>query len=55
VAKAVAAADPAAVDLKVKAHSPVTKKDYTMTCVRNSVLTTCTGGNNATVWIRNGG
>lgn len=55
VATAVAAADPAAVDFKVNATSPVTKKDYTMDCVRNSVLITCTGGNNATVWIRNGG
>lgn len=43
------------VEFSVRAHSPVTKKDYTMECVRNDVLTTCTGGNNAVVWIHNGG
>lgn len=53
VAKQVEAADPEAEEFTVKAHSPVTKKDYEMSCVRNSVLTTCTGGNNAVVWIHN--
>ena len=48
-------ADPKAVEFKIRAHSSVTKKDYTMSCVRNSVLTTCKGGNDAVVWIHNGG
>ncbi|HIT75049.1 MAG TPA: hypothetical protein IAA98_05640 [Candidatus Avipropionibacterium avicola] len=55
VAAAVRKADPDAEEFTVDAHSPVTKKDYTMSCVRNSVLITCTGGNNATVWIKVGG
>lgn len=37
----------------VQAYSPVTEQNYTMTCsaVEASIIT-CTGGNNAQVWIR---
>ena len=55
VADAVAGADPDATEFTVHASSPVTGQDYEMACVRNSVLITCTGGVNATVWIKVGG
>ncbi len=35
----------------VKAHSPVTQKDYDMSCTRTT-YTTCTGGDGATVYVR---
>ena len=37
----------------VQAYSPVTEQNYTMTCsaVEASIIT-CTGGNNAQVWMR---
>ncbi|MBE6478017.1 MAG: hypothetical protein E7Z97_08130 [Propionibacteriaceae bacterium] len=36
----------------VEAYSPVTGQDYTMTCASVSGYTTCTGGNDAVVYIR---
>ncbi|RLP08264.1 hypothetical protein [Propionibacterium australiense] len=36
----------------IQAHSPVTGQDYTMTCASISGYTTCSGGNDAVVYIR---
>ena len=51
-AQAVAAKVPAhpGSSFKVKAKSPVTKKDYTMTCTGGSLIE-CTGGDNASVYV----
>ena len=35
----------------VRAHSPITKQNYTMTCKISNNIAKCTGGNNAVVYV----
>ena len=46
-----ASGPPSALPRVVHAFSPVTRKSYPMTCAANGALVTCTGGEDAIVYV----